>query len=198
MSTDIKETLWNEGLELFRCQGFKKTSIAQITERCGIAVGSFYKYYPSKENLFLDIYFKMNLSMEEQVMESCGSDENLTIYVKNVILSLLKGIKSDPILREWYDRESWHKIISKCDFKSLDISSNSFSYSLFLSIIKKWKENGRIRQDLSEELILAMFDSLFIIDLYSKDIGEHFFPDLIIKLTEFIVQGLNPGRGVNG
>jgi len=46
-----RETILREGLELFLAQGFKETSIAQITEAADIAASTFFLYFPSKEDL---------------------------------------------------------------------------------------------------------------------------------------------------
>jgi len=34
------------------------TNISEITQKAGMAVGTFDKYYPSKEKLFLDIFLE--------------------------------------------------------------------------------------------------------------------------------------------
>ena len=51
----IKNTLIEKGAELFGTYGLKKTNIEEITNAVGIAKGSFYSFYNSKEELFLDV-----------------------------------------------------------------------------------------------------------------------------------------------
>ena len=46
----IKEKLNKAGFELSTTIGFKKMTIARITEAAGVAVGSFYLFYDSKES----------------------------------------------------------------------------------------------------------------------------------------------------
>lgn len=48
------------GKEIFKEKGFKETNISDITKKAGIGVGTFYNYYSSKEELFLDIYINEN------------------------------------------------------------------------------------------------------------------------------------------
>ena len=47
---EIQEKLIEAGFELSTTIGFKKMSIARITEAAGVAVGSFYLFYDSKES----------------------------------------------------------------------------------------------------------------------------------------------------
>ncbi len=57
---DKKADILKCGRELFRSKGFKDTNVAEITEMAGIATGTFYNYYPSKDKLFMEIYLEEN------------------------------------------------------------------------------------------------------------------------------------------
>ena len=49
---DKKERLTSAAHSLFLKNGYKNTNIAQIAKKAGVAVGSFYNYYASKEDIF--------------------------------------------------------------------------------------------------------------------------------------------------
>jgi AcrR family transcriptional regulator len=38
-----------------RIYGIRKTNVEELTEAAGISKGAFYSFYPSKEELFMDI-----------------------------------------------------------------------------------------------------------------------------------------------
>jgi AcrR family transcriptional regulator len=59
---DKRKLLYDCAKELFGVKGFKDTNISEITQKAGVAVGTFYKYYPSKEKLFMDYLFWMKMS----------------------------------------------------------------------------------------------------------------------------------------
>lgn len=48
----IRKDLLNETLNCAVTIGMRKTSVEQLTEAVGIAKGSFYKFFPSKEMVF--------------------------------------------------------------------------------------------------------------------------------------------------
>mgnify|MGYP001004568543 FL=1 len=52
---DKKERLTSAAHSLFLKNGYKNTNIAQIAKKAGVAVGSFYNYYASKEDIFFFI-----------------------------------------------------------------------------------------------------------------------------------------------
>lgn len=49
----IREQLFHEGIKLFRTLGVQHTTISKLTAACGIAKGSFYSFYESKEEYIL-------------------------------------------------------------------------------------------------------------------------------------------------
>ena len=52
---DKKKAIFNSAKNLFSKKGFKDTNISDIAKDAGIAVGTYYNYYSSKEELFLKI-----------------------------------------------------------------------------------------------------------------------------------------------
>lgn len=50
---EIRELLFHEGIKLFRTLGVQRTTISKLTSACGIAKGSFYSFYASKEEFIL-------------------------------------------------------------------------------------------------------------------------------------------------
>ena len=69
---DKKAKILDCGKELFSTQGFKDTSVADITKKAGIATGTFYLYYPSKDELFMEIYLEENEKLKGN-HGNCGS-----------------------------------------------------------------------------------------------------------------------------
>ena len=59
---DKKQSLKTAAYEVFSKKGYKATGISEIARQAGVAVGSFYNYYESKEAIFLDIYIDENIS----------------------------------------------------------------------------------------------------------------------------------------
>jgi hypothetical protein len=59
-----------------------------------------------------------------------------------------------------------------------------------LELIKKWKTKGKIRNDLDDDMILAIFTAIPFIDLHKEEIGLQHFPQIMYYLTEFVMKGL--------
>ena len=185
---DKKTDIFNCGRELFYSKGFKDTNISDITKVLGIGVGTFYNYYASKEKLFFEIYFKENETLKKRIMESLNLNDDPVTLVKEFVSQNLKAMNSNLILKEWYNRDISSQLEQNY---SDDNKKKDDSVQLFYSdLLRTWKDEGKIRADIDDEIILAFFNSLAYIDSHKKDIGTQYFPQLIEYLVEFIMKGL--------
>ncbi len=187
---DKKANIFNCGKAIFSSKGFKDTNISDITKMAGIAVGTFYNYYPSKEKLFIDIYLKENEKLRKSIMESIDMNDDPVKVVKEAITQGLNSMNSNPILKEWYNRDLFSKL-EKEFFEEGGIESTlKQSNSGLAELIKKWKAEKKIRNDLDDEFILVLFNSISYVDIHKEEIGIRHFPDIVEYLAEFIIKGL--------
>ncbi|HDK7168350.1 TPA: TetR/AcrR family transcriptional regulator [Clostridium botulinum] len=187
---DKKAEIFNCGRELFCSKGFKDTNISDITKMAGIGVGTFYNYYSSKEKLFIEIFIKENEKLKKNIMESIDLDDDPIKVVKEAIALNLNGTNSNPILKEWYNKDFFSKL-EKEFYEAAGIESiYEFMNKGTIELIKKWKAERKIRDDLDDKLILAIFNSIPYIDIHKEQIGIQYFPQIIDYLAEFIMKGL--------
>ncbi|MBE5988986.1 MAG: TetR/AcrR family transcriptional regulator [Paenibacillaceae bacterium] len=189
---DTKSILFNCGKELFSRNGFKDTNVSDITKTSGIGTGTFYNYYSSKEVLFMEIYLEENEKLKKKIMRSVNMDQDPGSVVKELMLLNLKGMKSNPILKEWYNKEVSLKIENYFR-EQKGLNGLDFMYQDFFEIIKKWQEEGKIRNDIDSTMIMAIFTSIITIEIHKEEIGLQYFPEILDHLTDFTMKGLATG-----
>lgn len=187
---DKKADIFNCGKELFSSKGFKDTNVSDITKMSGIAVGTFYNYYSSKEKLFIEIYLKENEKLKRSIMESIDLDGDPVKVVKEAITLNLKGMNTNPILREWYNRDLFSKLEKEFYQEGGIAGVYELMNSSTAELIKKWKVEKKIRNDLDDAFILSLFNSVPYIEIHKEEIGICHFPQIIDYLVEFIMKGL--------
>ncbi len=64
----------------------------------------------------------------------------------------------------------------------------------FKDTIKKWRAEGKIRVDLDDEMINAIFNSILYTDIHKSKIGLQHFPQILHYTTRFIMKGLTDCR----
>lgn len=191
---DKKADIFNSGRELFSSKGFKDTNVSDIAKAAGIGVGTFYNYYSSKEKLFLEIYIKENEDQKKRMMESVNLNDDPVTFVTKFVTQNISDMNSNLILKEWYNRELFSKLEQYYYEQGGIESIDELMHSGKAELIKKWKAEGKIRADLDDELIIAIFSSISYIDIHKSEIGIQHFPQILHYITEFIMKGLTDCR----
>ena len=186
---DKKEAILQAAKALFSEKGYKGTSISDITERAGIAAGTFYLYFESKIQLFMDIYLSENKKLKRDVMGKVDLAADPRTVIKQVMMLNMEGMNANPILREWYNRDVFAKIEEKYREEN-GLDQVDFMYSIFLDIVKKWQAEGTMRDDFDGDLIMAMFTAIINIDFHKEEIGIQYFPQILDYLFGFLMDGL--------
>ena len=183
-----KEDIFNCGKEIFISKGFKKTNVMEIAKSAGIGVGTFYNYYPSKEQLFLEIYVQENEKLKTSLIESLDFEQEPLQVVSQLIAKNIEAVNTNPILKEWYSQD-FSKELEQ--YYKQEGSKNLDSFrSLYTELFRTWKAKGKIRDDIDEDLLPAFFDSLVYLDTHKDEIGIQYFPRIIQYLADFIMKGL--------
>ena len=90
-SAHIKEALIHEAMVCLKQYGVKKTTVDDLVERVGIAKGSFYRFYPSKEHLFYDVFRREHDAIQARFLmfvEKDSSELNADVLTEMVFNAL--------------------------------------------------------------------------------------------------------------
>ena len=91
---EVKSALVRAGEELFRTNGFMETTIAEITGTAGVARGTFYNYFQTKEDLALEIFYGTEELTTKQVDDffatTLGTDKQIQAIIANAVEWTLK------------------------------------------------------------------------------------------------------------
>ena len=123
----IRKDLLDEALHCAVTIGMRKTSVEQLTEAAGIAKGSFYKFFPSKELLFFAVlenihtetYAVAEKALQDNaelpptelatktILTACKylSDTKAMTFIENDAEYLLRRIPADIKAAHYHDDE---------------------------------------------------------------------------------------------
>ena len=186
---DKKSIIYNCAKELFSQKGLKDTNISEITQKAGIAVGTFYNYYPSKEKLFMDIFIDENTKLKRQCMRSLDLSKSPLEIVKQMLALNAEGLNTNPILNEWNNKAVFSRI-EQLYREENGIQAVDFIFDSFHDLEKEWQAQGKMRRDIDSKMIMMMFAAIINIDTHKEEIGLEYFPELLNHLTELIMKGL--------
>lgn len=185
---EIKKQLLVIGKQMFSTKGFKKTGIKDIAINADIAVGTFYNYFDSKEELFLEIYLEESNKLKQTIAEVIDINQDPVKVIVETIHLMINKMENNPILKEFFNREQYKKIINKLSpeiiKKNYEIANN-----LFAPFLNKWKKEDNLKK-IDNNMLIAIMDTIFHIYSHRKDIGEAFFPELLDFYIESVAKNL--------
>lgn len=101
-----RESLKRAGFDLFAESGFSETSIAAITRRAGVAHGTFYVHFPSKEALLDELLAAFNVGLVERL---------LPVWVQQPPLSMAARVRrsADIFVDYWEDHRGFVEVYAQ-------------------------------------------------------------------------------------
>ncbi|MCY9375148.1 TetR/AcrR family transcriptional regulator [Bacillus sp. T17B1] len=167
----IQETLLKQGQEHFIRYGFKKTNISELSKLAGIAQGTFYKFYDSKEALFFDI-----LNKEEAKVKKILLDENMTggeitrASFKKFLMKALDLIDNNPFIQMIFIGGEYDNLFRRLSPDQMQNHIDRDEKQL-IPLVEMWQESGRLVQE-EPHVIVGTLRAFFLLFLHKKDIGE--------------------------
>lgn len=74
----IKEALFRAGIRLIRKYGVQRTTVDKLTKECGIAKGSFYLFYSSKEEYLAALSNYTGMKCQEMLLRKLAGRKQMT------------------------------------------------------------------------------------------------------------------------
>ncbi|SDM15737.1 TetR/AcrR family transcriptional regulator [Halarsenatibacter silvermanii] len=106
MSSDKKDIILKAAVDIFAREGFYNTNTALITEKAGVAVGTIYNYFDSKDAILEEIFAK-ELEDRLQSLEKLSARSDLAAMEKleEFLFHHFARIKNNPSLGRVLVRE---------------------------------------------------------------------------------------------
>lgn len=179
------EEILNVAADLFANKGFASTDVQEIADRLGVAKGTVYHYFPSKEQLFLAAVDRGMAELSKEISGSILPGEDPIMQIAKAIRSFLKFFDKNPQMielivqerAEFRDRKKptylehrernirpWHELfrsLSACGrFREIneDEVTQTISNLLYGSIFTTYfARHGQTFESLSAQVLALVF-----------------------------------------
>ena len=157
---DKKSRVIEAGIDQFSTYGFEKANINVIAKHAGISIGLMYKYFETKEDLFMTCLDQAIEMLESELSEAVTADCPMTERAEKLIRMIQSVSRKDSRLHKLYNEVSGMSDAMNLKYYAERIEGVSAqAYSGFLEQAKK---NGEIRSDADIRMFAFFFDSLLV------------------------------------
>jgi len=185
----IRQKLIEKGRELFGTLGLKKTSIEDLAQAAGISKGSFYAFFDSKEELYLEIIESLEGEIRKQVMERLSSKSPLSKEsMKSFILEGLRIMETDPLIRRMYDQQERDQALRSISQERLAQHIRA-DEDWMLKFLSEWQEQGFII-DADPRAVAGVIRLIITSSLFKDSLGGDSYPESIDLLIDLVASGL--------
>jgi AcrR family transcriptional regulator len=189
----IKDRLVTEGKKLFQRYGLRKTSVEELARAAGIAKGTFYHFFESKEDLCFAVFDREEELMAADVQALVTRYDDPARTFRALIDFSIDFIRSDSLmtrLRESGEMEllargvSPEKLTAHLDH---DVGTAQL-------LIKSLRAKGT-RVTIKADVLAGVLRAFVALTLQEKVIGEPIFKQVMNLFADWIAAGLLKRKG---
>ena len=156
---------------LFANQGFARTDVAQIAQRAGVAKGSIYNYFESKEDLYLTVCRDGLERSRKAVYGDIGPGWDLYRQIDHIFRRGVAFVLAHPEYARLYLNTASAGMDSFADKLSLEVEKYTADH--LKKIIEDGMQRGLVRKDVDVSLAAFLINSLYIMLVISL-VSRHF------------------------
>lgn len=148
----IKRTaLLSHAFSLFVNNGIANTSISDITNKAGVAKGTFYVYFKDKEDLIQKLIYQKGQQLLYNSLDALEKQDDLSVEDSIIFVAddLIKQLSNDTKLLKFINKSLSFGIYKKALEKSVVDNSSSREFDLH-NISPSEREYGLHNSNLSE------------------------------------------------
>lgn len=185
----IRIRLLETGKEHFSTYGLKKTSVEELTSKVGIAQGSFYLFFGSKEELFFEIMEQEEALIREQLLEELQRFPTIDeARLRHFLTEAFHSMGEHPIFRQVMDSGQLEAILRKLPLERLE-GNRQEDTDVLKPVVERWQQQGILNSE-QPEIVVSMIRSLMLLSTHRKEIGDAVYDQTISLLIRVIAAGM--------
>lgn len=156
-----KEELYSAAMDLFRRQGFDDTRVEEITQAAGVAKGTFFNYFPTKEDILLYIGERHMSRLGSALNNGTGKQLN----EERSAIAALKLLLRTQAASLYDDRDLVRLAVDKAmkiTHIAPDTAQRRFGFQALVALlIRRGQRTGEVHPAVDAELVAQMLEGLY-------------------------------------
>jgi len=160
IAPEKRERIINAATMEFALKGFENANINNIAKKADVSVGSLYKYFENKQDMFLTIIHYSIATMEDMLNELLESDEDILLKVEHIIRTIQSYSKKNVLIVKLYNvmtSENNPRFASQFAYEM-----ESMTARIYRTAIERGKKAGDVREDIDSAFAAYLLDNIFM------------------------------------
>jgi TetR/AcrR family transcriptional repressor of uid operon len=184
---ETRDRIYRAALDEFGREGYAKAQIDHIVEKAGVARGTFYFHFPTKEHVLLELQRRIEQRIVEQLVdlsERASSVPEALVEMARVVAKTGEEFEDRALGRELlaiYVRET----------RVVDASADPLVVAM-VDYFAEAAERGEVRTDIPPEEIAGMFLTTFFGFVASNFESLEDRLDVFTRMIDVFSKGIKP------
>lgn len=157
-SDERKEKILEVGIEEFSSKGYENANINVIAKNSGISIGLMYKYFSTKEDLFVTCVQRGMQILDNAVDEILRSNDKILDKAEKLIRTTCMHSKKNANYIKLYNEISSEKGTEMVKMLAREIEGSTSQK--YITCIAQAFAKGDVRQDLDPRMFAFFLDNL--------------------------------------
>lgn len=153
-----KEKILEIGIEEFSSKGYENANINIIAKNAGISIGLMYKYFSTKEDLFITCVQRGMKILDDAIDEIMRCDDKLLVKAEKLIRTTCMHSKKNANYIRLYNEITSDKGSDMVKILAREIEGSTSKK--YITLIAQSLAKGDVRQDLDPRLFAFFLDNL--------------------------------------
>jgi AcrR family transcriptional regulator len=201
----IRRTLREKGRELFLRYGLRKTKVSELARAAGIAKGTFYHFFDSKEELCLEIFHHEEEDLRGRLRELLARHEDARGALRAVLDFSLRFAREDSLLARLREsgeyallarlRESGeYALLARGAGQARLAEHLSRDVEFVESLLTALRAKGALCP-LPPEVVAGILRAVVLLAFHEQEIGPGLYAPALEHLVDWIAQGITGMEG---
>ncbi len=184
---DTRNRVFDAAINEFRRIGFAEAQIDEIVRAAGVARGTFYFHFPTKEHVLVELMHRA----EERIVERLAPLRRRSVAVKSFLQNLIDAVIAESMSE---GEPSLHReVFALYAHQPTLASRNHFMLEAVMQFFSEAQERGEVRSDLMpSELTMIFLTSMFGVLLSHPDPPAPSIRSSLRRLIDVFVRGVAP------
>jgi AcrR family transcriptional regulator len=184
---DVRRRILQAAEDLFGTRSYERTRVADVARAAGIATGSFYRHFPSKRELVVELLRELNRELRREMREAIGEAARQQDRERRAFTAFFRFLGRHPYLfriqrqvefiaptvyREYFDELARRYARSAKDAMvraEIDprFDPDFLAYAVYIGVAHfvglrwvEWTEGGAVPDDIAEQVFLLLNKAL--------------------------------------
>lgn len=186
----ITARLRDAGYRLFTTQGLRKTSLDELVRPAGIAKSSFYAFFDSKEDLYIDLMYAQLPQLQKGMLADLRDESvDVTERFRRLLHGVLDIQRSNPLYRRLLTHPEELEAVTRRHSPERLAEAKQAVVAPILEFVDGARMSGRL-VDVEPNVVLGVVQAVLTVPLQEEMLDPETYEPAIELLIDLVATGL--------